>query len=59
MVLEAAGDETCRAWVEQWWAEASPHLDQPAEELTAYRFALLERFLPAPGGLPLGEVHDG
>ena len=43
-VAEAAGDETCRAWVEQWWSEASPHLDQPAAELAAYRSALLERF---------------
>ena len=43
-VAEAAVDETCRAWVEQWWSEASRHLDQPAEDLTAYRAALLERF---------------
>jgi fructuronate reductase len=43
-VAEAAADDTCRGWVEQWWAEASPHLDQPAEELAAYRAALLERF---------------
>lgn len=46
-VAEAAGDATCRAWVEQWWAEASPHLHRPAEELAAYRAALLERFLNA------------
>jgi fructuronate reductase len=43
-VAEAASDETCRGWVEQWWAEASPHLDQPAEEIAAYRSVLLERF---------------
>jgi fructuronate reductase len=43
-VAEAAADETCQAWVEQWWAEASPHLDQPPEEVAAYRSALLERF---------------
>jgi len=40
----AVADETCRTWVEQWWAEASPHLDQPYEELAAYRAKLLERF---------------
>jgi fructuronate reductase len=43
-VAEAAVDSTCRAWVEQWWSEASPHLDQPAEDVAAYRAALLERF---------------
>jgi fructuronate reductase len=43
-VAEAAGDGTCRSWVEQWWSEASPHLDQPPAELAAYRSALLERF---------------
>jgi fructuronate reductase len=43
-VDEALADETCRGWVEQWWSEASPHLDQPDDELAAYRAALLERF---------------
>jgi len=43
-VAEAVADETCSGWVEEWWAEASPHLDQPADELAAYRAALLERF---------------
>ena len=43
-VAEAAGDDVCRGWVEQWWSEASPHLAQPAEEIAAYRAALLERF---------------
>ena len=31
-VAEAAADDACRGWVEQWWSEASPHLAQPAEE---------------------------
>jgi len=43
-VAEAVADDTCRSWVEEWWEVASPHLDQPAEELGAYRAALLERF---------------
>jgi fructuronate reductase len=30
--------------VQQWWSEASRHLDQPVEALAAYRAALLERF---------------
>jgi fructuronate reductase len=43
-VAEAVADETCRGWLEQWWAEASPELAQPADTLAAYRRALLERF---------------
>lgn len=43
-VAEAVGDGSCRAWVEQWWGEASRHLDQPAEELARYRATLLDRF---------------
>ncbi|MGO9751315.1 MAG: mannitol dehydrogenase family protein [Solirubrobacteraceae bacterium] len=43
-VAEAVADDTCRAWLEQWWSEASRHLDQPADEIAAYRAALLERF---------------
>ena len=43
-VADAATDEACRGWVEQWWSEASAHLDQPAADLAAYRAALLERF---------------
>jgi fructuronate reductase len=43
-VADAAGDETCRAWLEQWWSEASAHLGQPARALAAYRSALVERF---------------
>jgi fructuronate reductase len=43
-VADAVADETCRSWLEKWWAVASPHLDQPAADLAAYRAALLERF---------------
>lgn len=43
-VAGAAADQTCRSWVEQWWAVASPYLGQPAAEVAAYRAALLERF---------------
>ena len=39
----AVADQTCRAWVEEWWAEASPHLRQPAADVAAYHAALLER----------------
>ena len=43
-VAGAAADGTCRSWLEEWWAVASPHLDQPAADVAAYRTALLERF---------------
>ena len=43
-VAGATADETCRSWLEEWWAVASPHLDQPAADVAAYRTALLERF---------------
>lgn len=43
-VAGAAADETCRSWIEEWWAVASPHLDQSAADIAAYRAALLERF---------------
>jgi fructuronate reductase len=43
-VAEAVDDDTCRAWVEQWWDEAAAHLPQPAEDIAAYRAALLDRF---------------
>jgi fructuronate reductase len=46
-VAEAAADATCREWLEEWWAVASPHLGQPADEVAAYRGALLERFANA------------
>jgi fructuronate reductase len=43
-VAEAATDEVCRAWVEQWWDEAAPHLGQGSADIAAYRSALVERF---------------
>ncbi len=43
-VAAAIGDDTCRSWVEEWWAVASPHLDQPAADVAAYRAALVQRF---------------
>jgi fructuronate reductase len=43
-VAEAVADETCRQWLEEWWSEASGHLSLPAEDVAAYRAALLERF---------------
>jgi fructuronate reductase len=46
-VAAALADDTCRSWLEQWWSEASPHLDLPADEVAAYRAALVERFANA------------
>jgi fructuronate reductase len=43
-VAEAIADDMCRAWVEQWWTEATQYLLQPAADLEAYRRALLVRF---------------
>jgi fructuronate reductase len=43
-VADAVADETCRAWLEQWWTEASRHLTLPADQVAAYRDALLDRF---------------
>ncbi len=35
-VAEAVADDTCRSWVQEWWAVAAPHLDQPAADVAAY-----------------------
>lgn len=43
-VADAIGDERCRSWVEAWWDEACRQLPLPADELDAYRAALLDRF---------------
>ena len=43
-VAEAIADPVVRGWVEQWWDDAARHLPLPAEEIAAYRAALLERF---------------
>ena len=41
---EAIADPHCRSWVTALWDEASPHLSLPAEDVDAYRQALLVRF---------------
>ena len=43
-VEQAIADPVVRGWVEQWWDDAARHLPLPAEEITAYRAALLERY---------------
>jgi fructuronate reductase len=43
-VAEAVADPRCRAWLAQWWEEASRHLTLPTAELTAYQDELLERW---------------
>lgn len=41
---EAIADPQCRAWVEALWDEAAPHLPLPADDVAAYRAALLDRY---------------
>ena len=43
-VAEAVADDTARAWLEDWWSEASAHLSLPETDVAAYRDALLDRF---------------
>jgi fructuronate reductase len=43
-VADAMRDETCVAWLEEWWEAASKHLTLPAADNAAYRVALTERF---------------
>lgn len=43
-VADAMRDETCRAWLEEWWDAAAAHLTLPATDIAAYRGALTERF---------------
>ena len=43
-VAEAVADDTCRGWLQDWWAVASSHLPQPDDDLADYRGALLDRF---------------
>ena len=43
-VADAIADPVARGWVEQWWDEAARHLTLPAEDVAAYRAALLDRF---------------
>ena len=53
-VAQAAADETCRAWLEDWWDVAAAHLGQPAAAVISYRAALLERF----GNVRIGDRLD-
>ncbi len=43
-IAGAVADDACRTWLERWWTEASAHLTLPAQDLAAYRSALLQRF---------------
>ena len=43
-VAEAVADDPCRDWMQQWWTEASRHIDLPADVLDNYRAALVDRF---------------
>jgi fructuronate reductase len=43
-VSEAAADSTCRAWLDEWWSEASDALGPDVNDLDAYRSALRDRF---------------
>jgi len=43
-VAAAMSDDVVVGWVEEWWDEASRHLDLPAPDLAGYRAALHQRF---------------
>ncbi len=43
-VGEAIAHPVLRAWVDEWWDLAGKHLPLPAEEVQAYRDALVDRF---------------
>ncbi len=43
-VYEAISDPEIAGWVDEWWDVAARHLPLPAEEVAAYRAALLVRF---------------
>ncbi|GAB2844718.1 mannitol dehydrogenase family protein [Actinocorallia aurea] len=43
-VADAMADPVCLGRLEQWWTEASRHLQFPGRELQEYRRALAERF---------------
>jgi fructuronate reductase len=43
-VEQAISDPVVRDWVERWWDDAARHLPLPAEEIAAYRAALLDRY---------------
>jgi fructuronate reductase len=43
-VAQALADDTCTAWLREWWSEAAPHLTLPAQDVVVYQAALLDRF---------------
>ena len=43
-VADAIGDARVQGWVEQWWDEACRHIPLPADDLAAYRQALMDRY---------------
>jgi fructuronate reductase len=55
-VADAVADEVCQGWLDEWWALAAAHLDQPADELIGYRAALLRRFENAAIGDRLDRI---
>lgn len=43
-VREGISDPVVRGWVDEWWDTAAEHLSVPAEDVAAYREALVDRF---------------
>jgi len=43
-VYEGITDPVLRGWVDEWWDAAVQHLPLPADQVAAYRQALVERF---------------
>jgi len=43
-VADTMRDQTCLAWLDQWWDATSRHLSLPPAENAAYRKALIARF---------------
>jgi fructuronate reductase len=43
-VYEGITNPVLRGWVDEWWDAAVQHLPLPAEQVAAYRAALVERF---------------
>ena len=43
-VEQAISDPVVRGWVDEWWDDAARHLPLPADDIAAYRAALLERY---------------
>ncbi|WP_448072394.1 mannitol dehydrogenase family protein [Georgenia yuyongxinii] len=43
-VADAMADPTVRGWVEDWWDVAGTHLQVDADDVRAYRAALVDRF---------------